>query len=119
MKILVCGSRYYNDYEKIYKVLKNLKKEHKEIIVIEGGAKGADSLAKKAATDLNLPVKEYPAEWKKYGRAAGPKRNQKMLDENSDIKLVIAFHEDIENSKGTKDMIKRARKKNLEIIIED
>lgn len=55
-----------------------------------------------------MGVESFPANWSQYGHAAGPIRNQKMLDQNPD--LVIAFHFDLEHSKGTKDMINRAKK---------
>ncbi len=116
MKILICGSRYYKDFQKIRDYLKNLKQQTKEkITVIEGGAKGADILARKSCKELEIEFKEYKANWKKYGKYAGPKRNQKMLDDNPDIKKVVAFHEDLEKSKGTKNMIKKAKKKNIKV----
>ena len=82
-------------------------------IVVEGGAKGADSLAKKVANKLGIEVREYPAEWDKYGRAAGPIRNQEMLGEKPD--LVLAFHSNIEKSKGTKNMITLARRQGVHV----
>ena len=94
------------------------KSSHKydDIIVVEGGAPGADLLSKKAAISLNIEYREYKADWKKYGRAAGPKRNQQMLDcERPD--LVVAFHPNINESKGTKDMVNRARKANIPVEI--
>jgi|GEM_PF-907152 len=46
-KVLICGSRYYSNYEKVLKIIKNLNSQYGNIIIIEGGARGADSLAKK------------------------------------------------------------------------
>lgn len=58
----------------------------------------------------------YFAEWNKYGKSAGPIRNKKMIDEgNPDI--VIAYHDDIENSKGTKNMITQAKDKGIKVQI--
>jgi len=116
MKILVCGSRYYSDCKKIFDVINSLKEKYKDITIIEGGAPGADELAKKACMEIGIEVKEYKADWKRYGRAAGPKRNQLMLD-SENPGLVIAFHENIESSKGTKDMVRRATGANIETII--
>lgn len=116
MKVLVCGGRHYNNYEKIFDVIKSLKEKYGNITIIEGGAPGADKHARTVCEKEGIPFNEYPADWKKYGRAAGPKRNQQMLDcECPD--LVIAFHEDIESSKGTKDMINRARRLNIETLM--
>lgn len=58
----------------------------------------------------------FPAKWKEFGRAAGPIRNQQMLDEGKP-ELVLAFHDDLENSKGTKDMVGRAMKADLPVIL--
>lgn len=116
VKVLICGSRHYDNYDKVKETVKSLVDEHGKIIIIEGGAKGADTLAKNAAIELGIEYREYKADWKRYGRAAGPKRNQLMLDtENPD--LVIAFHEDLESGKGTKDMLKRAEKEGVKTII--
>ena len=49
----------------------------------------------------------------RYGRGAGPRRNRQMLDENPDISLVLAFHEDLGRSKGTRDMVRRSEKKGI------
>ena len=54
-----------------------------------------------------MKVIKFPAEWDKYGKAAGVLRNQQMLDEGYPD-LVVYFHKDLENSKGTKDMVTRA-----------
>lgn len=76
----------------------------------EGEARGADRLAAEAARRLGIPshrILRFPAKWGKYGKAAGPIRNQQMLDEGKPT-LVLAYHNDLENSKGTKDMVSRA-----------
>ena len=71
--------------------------------IVQGGAKGADFLAKVYCHEYGFKCIEYPADWKKYGKGAGHIRNQQMLDkENPDI--VIAF----QGGRGTEDMIKRA-----------
>lgn len=59
------------------------------------------------ATELGLDVVEVPANWTRYGKAAGPIRNDRMLKFKPH--LVIAFHEDIESSRGTKDTVTKAR----------
>src|SRR5260221_1975327 len=87
--------------------------------VIHGGARGADRLAGYAAKSLGLGLEEYPADWK-LGKAAGVIRNQQMLEillqcSNPEMNLVLAFHDDLENSKGTKDMVERAKKAGIRI----
>jgi hypothetical protein len=108
--VLVCGSRDYIDYTKVYECLKSLEVSQ----VIAGGCRGADALAVRASKACGYPFREFPADWQKFGKAAGPIRNQRMLDEGRPD-LVVAFHEDVENSKGTKDMIRRARSQGVPV----
>jgi hypothetical protein len=73
------------------------------------------TLARRIAEELGLEVRKYPAKWHTYGKAAGPIRNREMLKENPE--LVIAFHDDIKNSKGTKDMVTIAQKAGITVVI--
>tara|TARA_B100000949_G_C14020656_1_gene341131 strand:+ start:298 stop:645 length:348 start_codon:yes stop_codon:yes gene_type:complete len=113
MKILVCGSREWTDKNKIKK---ELSKYSKEDVLIHGGCRGADKLAGEVGKELGMKIEVYYADWKTHGKKAGPLRNQQMLDEGKPDK-VYAFHEDIDSSKGTKDMVNRAKKEKLEIKI--
>ena len=72
MKILICGSRFYTDYSSILQYARSLK----DAVIIAGGAKGADTLAVKAAIACGFPFREYPAQWEKYGKKAGPIRKR-------------------------------------------
>lgn len=101
MKILICGDRNYSDVVLIEKFISSLPKD---TIIIEGEAKGADSLARDAAIKLGLDVEKYPANWKEQGKSAGPIRNSKMLKEGKPD-YVIGYHNDIKSSKGTKNML--------------
>jgi hypothetical protein len=111
-RILICGDRNYTDWIKIQEYLATLLKT---TIIIHGDARGADSLAGNLATSLKMKVLKFPAEWDKYGKAAGPIRNQQMLDKGKPC-LVVYFHKDIENSRGTKDMIKLATDNGIHTI---
>lgn len=105
LKILICGDRNWSGGDIIREIIKQFKATE----IIEGEAKGADTLARLAGEVLGIPVKRFPADWQQYGRAAGPIRNSQMLKEgNPDI--VIGFHYKINESKGTKDMLTRAKK---------
>lgn len=106
--MLVTGDRNWTDRSLI---LTELKEFPPGTVVIEGGARGADTLAKRVAESLfgEDSVEEYPADWAQFGRAAGPIRNQQMLDEGFPT-TVLAFHSNIAESRGTRDMIKRALK---------
>lgn len=101
MKVIVCGSRKWTDAASIADRLVDLPKD---TLVIHGNYNGVDKLAAALALGLELKVVAYPADWKRYGNYAGPKRNESMLKENPD--LVIAFHNNLRRkSKGTKDMV--------------
>lgn len=115
MKVLICGDRNFTDYPRIFNFVKQLKQRCPNIKLIEGGQKGADTLAKKAAEELEIPCKELKADWKNLGKAAGHIRNKRMLDEENPD-LVVAFHDNIEKSKGTKNMINQAKKKGIEFL---
>lgn len=81
--------------------------EDDPLILVHGAAPGADSLAALQADGLSIEALPFPADWKTYGRAAGPIRNQKMLDEN-DITVTYAFRS-AGKSNGTDDMVRRSR----------
>jgi hypothetical protein len=115
MKVLICGDRYWDDFETM---LNRMRKLPSNTIIVNGDAKGADQMSTCIAYQLGkMKVKRYPANWKKWGRAAGPLRNQEMLDDNLDICLVLAFHKDIDKSRGTKDMVRRASKIPIQVEI--
>lgn len=111
-RILICGDRNYQDWIKVQEYLDTISRT---TIIIHGGAKGADSLAGNLATSLKMKVIKFSADWDKYGKAAGVLRNQQMLDEGHPD-LVVYFHKDIENSKGTRDMLKRATDSGIRTI---
>lgn len=118
MNVLVCGDRNWNNYYSIYSFMSELLKWNGLFTIISGEAKGADALAKKAADDLRILYAGFEADWDKYGKAAGPIRNKKMIDEGKPD-LVVAFHSNISKSKGTRDMITKARDKGIPIIIKE
>ena len=83
MRLLICGSRHWTDAALILRELSALQGVE---VVIEGEAPGADTLAVAAARALGIPVLPFPAYWEREGRAAGPLRNQRLLDEaNTDL----------------------------------
>ena len=106
LRVLCCGDRDWADWAVI---LERLSLLPRETIVIEGECRGADKMCKAVAKELGFKVIPFRAKWTTYGRAAGPIRNQLMLDEGKPD-LVIAFHTNIEMSKGTAGMIALAKK---------
>jgi len=94
-KVLVCGSRDWLDYrilnETLDKVLEKCQKKDQTLIIVHGACpRGADSMADEWATANKIQVRRYPAEWKKFGLYAGPKRNKEMF-ELEKPEEVIAF----------------------------
>ena len=112
-RVLVTGARDWRDAAAIRRALSALPPGS---TVITGAASGADRLAALVAADLGLGVEEYPADWRRYGRAAGPIRNQWMLD-HARSDRVIAFHADLARSRGTADMLRRARRAGLPVTL--
>ena len=113
MKILVCGSRTYNNCNpKLQKVLDSISVTEGDTI-ISGGARGADHYAEEYAKVRKCHLKVFNADWDKYGKRAGYIRNAEMIDQKPDI--VIAFWDGI--SKGTKNTISLAKNKKIPILI--
>lgn len=112
MKLLVCGSRHFDDYNRLKQELGTLGFSISEII--HGGARGADTLAGRYAEEANIPVRRFPADWEQYGKRAGPIRNSQMLREgNPDY--CVAFL--APNSRGTKNMIEQASRKGVTVKV--
>jgi hypothetical protein len=111
-KVIICGDRNYIHAERIRREIRKLKRwcerQDYTLLVIEGGAPGADRLAKHEGHREGVHVAEVDALWYSLGRPAGPIRNEVMaLLEPAEI---VAFHKDYENSKGTKNMLRLAKK---------
>lgn len=119
MRVIVCGDR---DWKRMDIIERELMKLPKDTMIIHGAARGADTLGKFVAEKMGLKVindgKGFPAEWKRYGKAAVPIRNQQMIDEGKPD-MVLAFHENINDSRGTKDMVTRARGVGIKVVIID
>ena len=110
MRVLVCGGRNYQDRDQLVADLDLCLETYGEIEIISGGADGADLMATVWAAARNVPCTTYFADWKKYGRKAGPIRNQQMIDEGKPG-VVIAFP----GGRGTADMVRRARQAGIQV----
>jgi hypothetical protein len=108
-RILVCGGRDYNNKKFVFEVLKRACFDFKKVCIIQGGAKGADTLAKEFAIEEGIPCFQCDAQWNNYQNSAGPIRNQWMVD-YIDINMCLAFP----GGNGTHDMVQRARNKGIE-----
>lgn len=105
MKVLVCGSRHFNDYDLLEKTLDGCTVTIDEII--HGAARGADTMGGTYAEKRGIPVTAFPAKWDEFGRSAGPIRNALMLKEGKPD-LVVAFL--FQDSRGTKNMVMLAKR---------
>ncbi len=81
-RIVVAGSGYYENYEEAKEFITECTEEYKteKLILLSGRCRGADILGERFAVENQWEIEFYPAEWQKYGKAAGPIRNSAMVD---------------------------------------
>ena len=106
-RVVIAGCRDYNNYEEakayIDKCISNIKNEN-TIVILSGGSSGADKLGEQYAIENGFEIERYPAQWEKFGKSAGPRRNKQMAEVSD---YIICFWDG--KSKGTKSMIKYAQ----------
>ena len=114
-RVVIAGCRNYNNYDEAKRYidfyLSNICKKNK-IIIVSGGASGADAIGEQYAKENGFAVEKYLADWKTFGKSAGPRRNKQMAEVSD---FVICFWDGI--SKGTKSMIKYAKECNKPVRI--
>lgn len=110
MKVIIAGSRDFNDYRVLTKAIMKSGLKIEEVVC--GMARGVDLLGKHWADQRGIYVKEFPADWNAHGRRAGPIRNAEMA-KYADALIAIWDGE----SKGTANMISQARLKNLKVFV--
>jgi hypothetical protein len=111
MRVLVTGGRDFADRALLESALDELHRRHRIHLLIQGGARGADRLGCDWAAYRSVTIETFRADWKKYGKAAGAIRNQRMLDEAAP-ELVVAF----QGGKGTADMCRRAEDAGIKVL---
>ena len=111
LKVLVCGGRDFNKPSLLRNYLDYYHAKWIIDVVIQGGATGADYVAKVWAEDNNVINEEYPANWTKYDRAAGHIRNKQMLDEGHPSVVIATV-----GGVGTANMIKQAKQRGIKVI---
>lgn len=115
-RIIIAGMRTFTDYNRVKRAMCRFAPLH-DVEIISGTAEGADKLGERFATEYGLPLKRFPANWDKFGKAAGPIRNAQMAQYAAEEEgILVAFWDG--QSKGTKSMINEAGKRGLEVIIE-
>lgn len=112
MRTIIAGSRTITDPAVVEEAVR--ASGFKPSVVLSGAARGVDTLGFDWGWANGVPVESYPADWKKHGRAAGPIRNQQMA-ERADALIAVWDGE----SRGTKDMIRRALSGGLKVYIHD
>lgn len=118
VRIIVAGGRDFGDYRLLADTLDALLPNMgtKDITLVSGGCRGADALGERYADEHGIRVKRFPAEWKTYGRAAGPIRNRQMAEFSAEVKgILLAFWDG--QSRGTASMISLAERCGLDIVI--
>jgi len=112
MKVIVAGGRFFNDYELLKKKLDHILKNFSNIEIISGAAKGADNLGELYAKEKGYNIIRMPADWDKYGKGAGYRRNEDMA---SIADCCVCFWDG--KSKGTNHMINLAKQYDLQLRI--
>ena len=107
-RLVVAGSRDFDDYTLLSAELDKLLVGKTNITIVSGTARGADRLGERYAAEHNLRIERFPAEWEKYHKGAGPIRNMKMV-QSADAVIVFWDNE----SSGTKNIIECARKQDI------
>jgi YspA, cpYpsA-related SLOG family len=119
MRLLVCGSRTFTDRARLRQLIDQAatQAEAGAVVLIEGGARGADRLAGELARERGWTHHTYPADWHTEGRSAGPRRNARMLRQGRPD-LVLAFVTTrLQDSRGTADLVRRARAAGIEVRV--
>ena len=108
MIVAVTGGRDFQHSHVVYNAMVELCRD--ATLLVHGGARGVDTFAAEAAASLGIPTLEFQADWDTHGRAAGPLRNQRMVDFGPD--LLIAFP----GGRGTADMVRRCAKAGIRTV---
>ena len=110
LKLIVCGGRSYDNFDRLYSVLDNIHARKGIAMIIEGGAKGADAHAATWADNKGIPRVTCHANWEYFGNGAGPKRNKVMLMLNPNG--VVAFP----GGAGTENMARQAQNTGIKVM---
>lgn len=110
LRIIVCGGRDFDDYVKLESALNKIHEDTPISYLFHGNSRGAGTLADERGKVNVYKTFAVPAQWQKFGKSAGVRRNQSMLNHNID--LVVAFP----GGAGTRGMVSRARKAGIKVI---
>ena len=109
-RVIIAGGRDFHDTTWSYKKLDRLlqSRQDEDIVIVSGTANGADKVGESYAVSRGHKLNRFPADWNKFGKSAGYKRNQQMAE---NAEALVAFWDG--QSKGTKHMIDLAKAKGL------
>ena len=113
--VIIAGDRNYIDYDHVRKEMNRLWDLIGPFELISGNARGVDTVSGNIAADAKITIHDYPANWDKHGKGAGPIRNKAMLDHPATHLLAFVAA----TSKGTRNMIDQAERANLSRTIID
>lgn len=114
-KVIVAGSRHFNDYKRMKKDLDYLlsrRAREETIEIVSGGCRGADACGERYAHEMGYSLAVFPANWDKFGKLAGPIRNHQMATYADALVAYCA-----PGSRGTSSMIHEAKKAGLRVVI--
>jgi len=111
-RVLVSGSLSFDDYELLAATLDRFLADKQNVVIVTGGATGAESLGERYAGDCGLVVKQYLADWERYGRGAKVIRNTQMIDAADQA----VFFWDGKN-KGIAELIEKAEAKGIPVEV--
>lgn len=107
MRVAIVGSRGFTDHDIIRRAINHLEHVYQEnLIIVSGGAMGADSIAEQVARELHIKTIIHYPDWKHFGKSAGFRRNALIVDDSD---IVIAFFADGPRSLGTMNTVQNAR----------
>ena len=113
MKVIIAGGRDFAKYKLLCKVCDEKLAFYFDVEIISGTARGADSLGERYAREKGYKLQRIPANWDRYGKSAGYKRNAVMADYAD---MAIIFWDG--RSKGTQHMIKLANRVGLIVVVQ-
>ncbi len=114
-RILFTGSRRMTDAQPIRLAVRKLigGEPYEPLIFVHGGAPGCDLLVEDIAPEFRATIERHEAEWKRYGSAAGPRRNAVMVTAGADVCLAFPCTQ----SRGTWDCVRRAAEAGIPVRV--
>jgi hypothetical protein len=112
--VAIVGSRGFTDTMLVQRCVRRLLALHDNLRIVSGGARGADRQAELAAAELDVPIVIHPAEWDRFGRSAGFRRNETIVN---DADMLVAFFADGPRSRGTTHSLSLALTKGIPVHV--